>query len=57
MVTTREQADRITKARVSVNKCPTGEKFHPNYLPKAVRRYLKRNNINGYEYASELKLV
>ena len=57
MIKSREQAERILKAAVAENRCPTGENFTPIRVPKAVRRFLKRNGDYAYCFADDLDLL
>ena len=57
MITSREQAERILKAAVAENRCPTYENFTPVRVPKAVRRFLKRKGDNAFSFAAELRLI
>lgn len=57
MVTSQEQAVRITRARIASGKLHTGERFSSVHLPKAVRRYLKRTSQDLMSWVDDLGLL
>lgn len=57
MIKSREQAERILKAAIAENRCPTGENFTPVRVPKAVRRFLKRRGADAFFFANDLGIL